>query len=657
MRQERNEQFSTHFQRSMQQLVEDPMKLQGVTYTDAVIKETLRLFPVGFGVRRDPRGLALNYDGQDFPIDNDLTVFLNCRDLHYDERFFAIPTSFEPDRWLDDKIPRSYFRAFGRGARSCLGQNLRQHELKIILLMTMRDYTFECPTLVPNTKPRTLHTDLDTVCGDVIFQELGIDARPRGKMMMVVKKRVHKRRRKHNRHQLHRERSPEPKGRHRRHHASRRDLSDAPSDESDSDDGYDIDLNEGLSNPDIDHYEGRDVASPSNPEGRLTASLPSPRSPSQGVPLTSLKHASAHPDGDCAKDCRDGSPSLHDTLDSDLDDTASDSDEHRVGDYSDTPPSSLETSRHEEDEGNTHGSRSYDSDGDQEVNVCPTATRLHKDAHVDLGDTCFKSHESEEDPGMNLGDGSIGATSENEGELDDSLGQDEGYASVSRETTPEKLERASTITSVVPASSQEDVSGPGGFKAELTASNSSPGTEIPALQPQSSSLAKPPIDFSPGSIVRRKSWRKFRGRWRFDYHPHLITQNVLDDNGKTAVMACLCTSRPKLDLFTEQYKEQKKKHYCYLGGIEEGNFETDNTPRPTEAELDIEGPPMPIQTYIELEEGGPFDLGDFKSFGDQPRRLTLTSREKFFNLYTPALHGCKKSPPGSVPAAQPEILM
>ncbi|KAF5013951.1 hypothetical protein FDECE_80 [Fusarium decemcellulare] len=470
----------------------------------------------------------------------------------------------------------------------------------------------------------------------------------------------HKRRRKHNKDQLHRERSPEPKGRHRRHHASRRDLSDAPSDESDSDDGYDSDLSEGLSNQGIDQYEGRDVTIPSNPEGRLTASLPNPRSHSQGVPLTDLKHASADPDGDCDKDYREGSPSLHDTLDPDPDDTASDSDEYRVGDYCDTPPSSLETSRPEEDEGNTLGSGSYDSDGDQEENVCPTATRLHKDAHVDLGDTCSKSHESEdEDPGTNLGDGSIGTPSENEGELDDSLGQDGRYASMSPKASTEKLERASTIASLVPASSQEDMSGPGESKAELAASNSSPGTDTPTPQLPSSSLAKPPIDFSPGSIVKRKGiMKEFRGRWKPDCHPYLITRNILDDDGEiVAVMACLGTSRPKLDLFTEQYKEQKKKHFCYLGGIEDGDFVTpEDTPKPTEAELDIQGPPMPKKTYLGLEEEGPFDVGDFKSLTGQPR-LTDTSREKFLNLYTPALHGCKKSPPGSVPAAQPEILM
>ncbi|KAF4451015.1 hypothetical protein FALBO_16397 [Fusarium albosuccineum] len=456
----------------------------------------------------------------------------------------------------------------------------------------------------------------------------------------------HRGRPKPDRHWRHHERSPESKGRRQRRHPSRRDLSDASSDESESDDGYDSDLSNGLSSPEIDDYEDLCVAIPSASKEQLTASLRNPPPQSQTVPITGLKLASANPGRVHAKDRRDGTPSLHGTLGPG---------EDHAECYRDTSPSSLP----DEDEGSNLRSCSYGSGGDQEENVAQAATHLQQVAHVDAGDIRSKFHESEDEvPVTDLDNIPIGTPSENEGEVDDGLGQDEGYASMSRETSPEEPERSSTIASVVLPSSQEDASGPGDSKAELAASYSSPGIETPSPQPQPSFLAKS-IDFSPGSIVRRKSWRKFRGRWRFDYHPHVITQSTLDDDGKTvAVMACLCTSRPKLDLFTEQYKEQKKKHFCYLGGIEEGDFVTpEDTPKPTEAELDIQGPPMPKQTYIELEEGGPFDPGDFKSFGDQPRRLTLTSREKFFNLYTPALHGCKKSPPGSVPAAQPEILM
>ena len=70
-----------------------------------------------------------------------------------------------------------------------MGQNLAQDELRIILLMTARDYEFECAGLQPNEEPKMCYTELDTVFGDIVFQELGLEARPRGGMMMRCKKR------------------------------------------------------------------------------------------------------------------------------------------------------------------------------------------------------------------------------------------------------------------------------------------------------------------------------------------------------------------------------------------------------------------------------------------------------------------------------------
>ena len=129
----------------------------------------------------------LTFNGQSYPIDNNLAISLNGHAVHYDATNFPDPGEFKPERWVEENIPRSNFRAFGRGTRGCLGLNLAQNELKIILLMTIRDYDFECADLKPNAKPRAIFTKLDTVYGDIVFQELGLEAKPRGGMMMRVK--------------------------------------------------------------------------------------------------------------------------------------------------------------------------------------------------------------------------------------------------------------------------------------------------------------------------------------------------------------------------------------------------------------------------------------------------------------------------------------
>ena len=89
----------------------------------------------------------------------------------------------------NDPVPKDMMRTFSRGARACLGKNLAQDELRVILLMTVRDFDFECAGLKPNSKPRTTYTDLDTVYGDIVFQKQGVEAKPRCGMMMTARRR------------------------------------------------------------------------------------------------------------------------------------------------------------------------------------------------------------------------------------------------------------------------------------------------------------------------------------------------------------------------------------------------------------------------------------------------------------------------------------
>lgn len=126
------------------------------------------------------------YNDQTHPIDHSLVVIPVAHTAHYNPTIYTSPSVFEPERFLDPSTPNH--RTFGRGARACLGQNLAQDELKVILLMTVRDYEFVCAGLTPNKKPRTGYTRLDTLFGDQVFQELGVEAKPRGGMMMKVRK-------------------------------------------------------------------------------------------------------------------------------------------------------------------------------------------------------------------------------------------------------------------------------------------------------------------------------------------------------------------------------------------------------------------------------------------------------------------------------------
>lgn len=110
---------------------------QSLPYLNAVIDETLRLFPqTGFGLPRVvPLGGA-TICGYHFPAG--ATVSMNAWAMHYDAANFPEPNKFRPERWLfnvtadedeekvkarKERMQAAYF-PFGLGSRTCIGKNI-----------------------------------------------------------------------------------------------------------------------------------------------------------------------------------------------------------------------------------------------------------------------------------------------------------------------------------------------------------------------------------------------------------------------------------------------------------------------------------------------------------------------------------------------------
>jgi cytochrome P450 len=192
MREEVAQIFGTNFNEIAETAISAPEKLQQLSYVEAVINETLRLFPIAFLVRAAKEyNDVLSYKGHTYPIGRGMMIAVNPIDFQYNPKYFPDPTTFRPERWLDsnNKIPRYYFATFSLGPRSCLGRNMAMNELKVVLISIIHDFDFECANLEPNATPHSLYTDLDTKFGNVIFQTMGLSASPRGGMIMRVKKR------------------------------------------------------------------------------------------------------------------------------------------------------------------------------------------------------------------------------------------------------------------------------------------------------------------------------------------------------------------------------------------------------------------------------------------------------------------------------------
>ncbi|KAF2179691.1 cytochrome P450 [Zopfia rhizophila CBS 207.26] len=187
LRDEHDRVFTPGIDATYAMLQESPQKMSELEYTNNVIKETLRFFPVGNTARAGDSNGIITYNGRAYPC-NDQMICPVQHAMQQDPKIFPNPKAFDPDRYTRDESPRHAWRPFERGPRACLGQTLATDELKLILLLTVRDFDFKCADLKPNEKPSVPWTDLDLAFGDRAFQEFIFEAKPRDGMKMTVKK-------------------------------------------------------------------------------------------------------------------------------------------------------------------------------------------------------------------------------------------------------------------------------------------------------------------------------------------------------------------------------------------------------------------------------------------------------------------------------------
>lgn len=113
-----------------------PAGLQDVSqlpFTEAVLLETMRLYPPIFGIGRESLA-ACNLHGYALPAHTN--VYMVPYVIHRDPRYFDEPERFRPERWLDGlarRLPRFAYFPFGGGPRLCIGQQFAMLESMLIL--------------------------------------------------------------------------------------------------------------------------------------------------------------------------------------------------------------------------------------------------------------------------------------------------------------------------------------------------------------------------------------------------------------------------------------------------------------------------------------------------------------------------------------------
>lgn len=102
-------------------------------YTEAVVKESMRLYPPAWAMGRT----AINeFELAGYRIPSGANVIVSQWVMHRDPRFFPDPLKFAPDRWLREEtrhLPRFAYFPFGAGPRQCIGASFAMMEAVLVL--------------------------------------------------------------------------------------------------------------------------------------------------------------------------------------------------------------------------------------------------------------------------------------------------------------------------------------------------------------------------------------------------------------------------------------------------------------------------------------------------------------------------------------------
>jgi cytochrome P450 len=100
--------------------------------------------------------------------------------MHRAPEFFTNPLEFDPDRWLGSGVDKSgAWQPFEKGPRNCIGQQLALLEVKLIAVLTLREFDFEAK--FKENAPSI------PGWGGKAYQELKLTAKPKDGIPMRVK--------------------------------------------------------------------------------------------------------------------------------------------------------------------------------------------------------------------------------------------------------------------------------------------------------------------------------------------------------------------------------------------------------------------------------------------------------------------------------------
>ncbi|XP_016922081.2 cytochrome P450 6A1-like [Apis cerana] len=140
-----------HYDKYKGELIYENIK--EMEYLDKVFQETLRKYPPGTLI---PRRSVSDYTfkNTNVTIPKDTMIWIPAFPIHRDPNIYPNPDDFNPENFTEDAInnrhPMNYL-AFSNGPRNCIGARFANYQVKVGLIMILRNYKVEVceKTMIP----------------------------------------------------------------------------------------------------------------------------------------------------------------------------------------------------------------------------------------------------------------------------------------------------------------------------------------------------------------------------------------------------------------------------------------------------------------------------------------------------------------------------
>jgi cytochrome P450 len=124
----------------------DPAQVKQLSYIGAVVNESMRLYPIAWGVPRQLRK-DLTVGGRTLRAGTmcSVSIFHTQRDA----RLWEAPAEFRPERFLTQKASVYTFFPFGAGVWRCLGAQFAEYEMRVVLARIVQTLDLELAAEAP----------------------------------------------------------------------------------------------------------------------------------------------------------------------------------------------------------------------------------------------------------------------------------------------------------------------------------------------------------------------------------------------------------------------------------------------------------------------------------------------------------------------------